>query len=82
MCQQDVACKSFTISTTEYTKLIVLSLVPLLYLEVSINFTVKNHSDIGLENNDLITVSRKKYFDSTVIESKTFLNFTETLAAL
>jgi hypothetical protein len=41
-------------------KLIVLFLVPVLYSEASINFTVKNHSDMGLEKNDLITESRKK----------------------
>jgi len=36
---------------------------------------------MGLESNDLITVSRKKHFDSIVIESRTFLNFTETVGA-
>lgn len=62
-------------------KLIVLFLVPLLYSEVSNSFTVKNHSDMGIESNDLITVSRKKYFVPIVIESRKFENFTETAGA-
>jgi len=57
-------------------------LIHLLYSKVSISFTDINHSDMGHENNDLTTVSRKKYFDSIVIESRTFLSFTETAGAL
>jgi len=36
---------------------------------------------MGIESNDLITVSRKKYFVPIVIESRKFENFTETAGA-